>query len=184
MRINLAEIKEEGEAFSWNNKTGEVNKVMSDLIGQNPYQADFFIKPLNSKDFELRGSIKTATPEQCARCGNDINFPIDTKFVEFLIPKQDQPRGGHYSKVNHVSESQNDGPDSSEYEGQHFDMGEYLHEVVALSVPFNPKCPPQQDGKASTCEIPLEGQRFSPDEKMPSEGRQNPFAALKNMKLS
>lgn len=184
MRINLAEIKEEGESFVWNTKTGEANKDLEELIGKNLYHAEFFIKPLNTKDFELRGTIKTGLPEQCARCGIDFDFPVQTKFSEILIPKQDQPRGAHYSKVNHVSDSLHDGPDSCEYEGQHFEMGHYLLEIVGLAVPFNAAGPEDDKGDCSICNIPVKGRSFSYEEKMPEEKPQSPFAALKNIKLS
>lgn len=184
MRINLNEIPEEGQSFIWNNKTGELSQALADLVGKNVYHTEFFVKPLNSKDFELHGTIKTGLPEQCARCGIDFDFPVNEKFYEILIPKQDQPRGSKYSKVNHMSDAHNDGPESSEYEGNHFDMGEYLHEVVALAMPFNPAGPENADGDCSICNIPVKGRSFSYDEEMPAESKKNPFAALKNLKIN
>jgi uncharacterized protein len=184
MRINLAEIPEEGESFIWNNQTGEINKDLADLIGKKTYVAEFTIRPLNSKDFELTGSIKTGLPEQCARCGIDFDFPVNAKFREFLIPQQDQPRGSKYAKVNHLSDIPSDLPETLEYQGQHFDMGEYLHEIVALAAPFNPAGPENDKGDCSICNIPVKGRSFSYDEKMPEEKPANPFAALKNIKLN
>ncbi|MDG0816597.1 DUF177 domain-containing protein [Bdellovibrio svalbardensis] len=184
MKINLADIPEEGRSYIWNSQTGEVNNVLSDLIGKTQYQTEFFIKPLTTKDFQLSGTIKTTLPEQCSRCGIDFAFPVNEKFKEILIPKQDQPRGGHYSKVNHVSDLPAESADSVEYEGTHFDMGEFLHEVVALAAPFNPAGPENENGDCSICEIPLKGRTFSYDEVMPEEKPQNPFAALKNIKIN
>lgn len=184
MKINLTEIPEEGRSYKWNTQTGELNSVLNDLIGKTPYESEFFIKPLNSRDFEVVGTIATKLPEQCSRCGIDIAFPVNKKFREFLIPKQDQPRGSKYSKVNHVSDLPEDGPDVSEYEGNLFDMGEYLHEVVALAAPFNAAGPEDENGDCSICKIPVRGQSFSYDEEMPSEKPQNPFAVLKNIKIN
>ncbi|WP_374073219.1 DUF177 domain-containing protein [Bdellovibrio bacteriovorus] len=184
MKINLTEIPEEGRAYHWNSQTGELNSVLTDLIGNTLHETEFFIKPLNSRDFELVGTMKTKLPEQCARCGIDFAFPIDTKFHEFLIPKQDHPRGSKYSKVNHVSDLPENGPDVSEYEGNLFDIGEYLHEVVALAAPFNPAGPEDENGDCSICKIPVKGQSFSYDEQMPDEKPQSPFAVLKNIKIN
>jgi len=184
MIINLAEIPEEGRSFTWNNQTGELNNSLSDLIGKKTFQAEFFIKPLNTKDFELSGTIKTGLPEQCARCGIDFDFPVSEKFREFLIPRQDQPRGSKYSKVNHLSDAHTDGPETLEYDGQHFNMGEYLHEVVALAAPFNPAGPEDDNGDCTICKIPVKGRSFSYDETMPEEKPQSPFAVLKNIKLN
>ncbi len=185
MKINLTEIPEGGRAYHWNSQTGELNSALLDLIGKTLHEAEFFIKPLStSKDFELVGTIKTKLPETCARCGNEIPFAIDEKFHEILIPKQDQPRGSKYSKVNHVSDLPEGGPETVEYEGNLFDIGEYLHEMVALAAPFNAVPPEDDKGDCSICKIPVRGQTFSYDEKMPEEKPQNPFAALKNIKLN
>lgn len=184
MKINLTEIPEEGRAYHYNSQTGELNSILVDLVGKANHEVEFFIKPLNSKDFELVGAIKTKLPEQCARCGIDFPYPVDEKFHEILIPKQNQPRGSKYSKVNHVSDLPEGGPDVSEYEGHMFDIGEYLHEVVALAAPFNPAGPEDENGDCSICKIPVKGRSFSYEEKMPEEKPQNPFAALKNIKIN
>ena len=186
MRINLAEIPEEGRSYLWNTQTGELKQSLMDLIGQNTYHVEFFIKPLNSKDFEMSGFIRTFLPEQCSRCGIDFKFPINEKFREFLIPKQDQPRGSKYAKVNHVSDSTTEsGIDTLEYDGQSFDMGEYFHEVVAISVPFSAAGPEKENGDCSICDMPVRGRSFGYDEEMPTEKPQSPFAAaLKNLKIN
>lgn len=184
MKINLTEIPEEGRAYHWNSQTAELNAILADLIGKTAHEAEFFIKPLNSKDFELIGNIKTKLPEQCSRCGIDFAFPVDAKFHEILIPKQDQPRNSKYSKVNHVSDLPQGGPEVSEYEGHHFDIGEYLHEVVAIAAPFNPAGPEDENGDCSICKIPVKGRSFSYEEQMPEDKPQNPFAALKNIKIN
>lgn len=184
MKINLAEIPEEGRSYQLNNQTGELNQILTDLIGKTPHEAEFFIKPLNSRDFEVVGTIKTKLPETCARCGIEIQFPVNSKFREFLIPKQDHPRGSKYSKVNHISDLPEDGPDVSEYEGHIFDMGEFLHEVVALAAPFNAVGPEDDNGDCSICKIPVKGRSFSYDEEMPSEKPTNPFGVLKNIKIN
>ena len=184
MKINLAEIPEDGRSYQFTNQTGELNAILSDLIGKNQYVADFFIKPLNSRDFEFSGKIETKTPGQCSRCGIDFAFPIKQKFREFLIPKQNQPRGSRYSKVNHVSDLPEDAPEVSEYEGNAFDLGEYIHEVIALAAPFNVAGPEDENGDCSICKIPLKGQSFSYDEQMPPDKPQNPFAVLKNIKTN
>lgn len=184
MKINLTEIPEDGRSYHWTNQTGELTSALSDIAGKNAYDAEFNIRPLNTKDFQLVGKITTATPETCSRCGKDINYPVTERFHEILIPKQYQPRDGKYARVNHLSDLPSGGPETSEYENDVFDMGEYLHEVVAISIPFNPACPEKVDGKPSDCVIPVNGQAFSYDEKMPEEKPESPFAALKNLKLN
>lgn len=184
MRIHLADIPEEGKSYIWNNQTAELNPILADLIGSTPYQAEFFIRPLNSKDYELQGSIKTQIPEACSRCGLDFNLNVDDRFRAILIPRQEETRTGKYARVNHVSESLEEGPEVSEYDGNIFEMGEYLHERVALAAPFNPVAPEDANGDCSVCKIPLKGHSFSYDEVMPEDKPENPFQVLKNIKLS
>ncbi len=69
MRINLTEIPEEGRTYIWNSQTKELNAVLADLIGNTPHHAEFFIKALNPRDYELTGTIRTEVPEVCSRCG-------------------------------------------------------------------------------------------------------------------
>lgn len=184
MKINLAEIPEDGLTYVWTNQTGEITAVMADLIDKEAYTAEFTIRPLNSKDFDMTGKISTKLPCQCSRCGSDMKLPMNEKFHEILIPKQDQPRGGKYAKVNHVSDIPEGDTDFCEYEGQHFDMGEYLHEVIALGTPFNPVCPKADNPECSIYTNPEPEHGVIYDEEMPAEKPESPFAALKNLKLN
>ncbi|MFP5520190.1 MAG: YceD family protein [Bdellovibrionia bacterium] len=184
MRLILSEIPEEGKEFIVNSQTAELNETLRDLIGKNPHEARFFVRPLNSKDYELSGKIKTKLAETCSRCGLDIQLDIDSDFREILIPKQIDTRTGKYAKPNHISDVEAEGPDVSEYSGNSFDMGEYLHEVVALAAPYNPVGPENEKGDCSICEMPVRGRSFGYDEEMPEDMQKKPFAALKNLKLN
>ncbi len=182
MRINLHEIPEEGKKFLWTEKTKEVSRELQDLIGPSAHTADFFIKPINSKDFQVTGTIKTHLPEACSRCGMDFNFPVNQTFHEILIPAQPEDRTGKYAKVNHISEAATSGPSVAEYgANQTFEMGEYLHEQVAIALPFNPAPPEKANGDCSLCDQPVRGQVFTYNEEMPEEKVESPFEVLKNL---
>ncbi len=182
MRINLHEIPEEGKKFLWNEKTKEISRELEDLIGPSAYTADFFVKPINSKDFQITGTIKTQMPEACSRCGIDFNFPVNQSFHEILIPAQPDDRTGKYAKVNHISEAATSGPSVAEYgANQTFEMGEYLHEQVAIALPFNPAPPEKPNGDCSLCDIQVRGKVFTYNEEMPEEKAANPFEVLKNI---
>lgn len=184
MKIKLTDIPQEGKNFTWSNQTGELNKVLSDLIDYSPYQTDFYIHPLNHRDFQLTGKIQTALPEQCSHCGDDFQFTVSEKFNAIITPKLHQPRGGKYSKTNHVSDS-DDGPVSAEYENMVFDMGEFIHEVVAIAIPPNPAPKEDCDGNCSHCGVKVDGHNFGYSEEMPvEEAKPNPFSTLKNLKLN
>jgi uncharacterized protein len=184
MKINLSEIPEEGESFICSTKTGEFNAILKDLIGKATYHSEFFIKPLNTRDFELSGYIKTELPEDCSRCGIEFSLQVHPKFKAILIPRQEDDRTGKYAKANHVSETIEEGPEATEYDGMIFDMGEYIHEAVAIAAPFNPAGPEDEKGNCSICGIPVKGRSFGYDEKMPEEKPESPFSVLKNIKLN
>lgn len=184
MKIRLNEIPEEGRTYSWSTQTGEINSYLEDLIQKQNYQADFSIRPINSKDFQLIGKIATKAPELCSKCGFDILLPIKVSFTEILIPPQPDDRVGKYAKVNHISEINESGPSSTEYgSNQSFNMGEYLHEIVALNLPFIPVPEKDEKGNCLDCGKTLISEVFSYDEKIEPDVKANPFDALKNLKL-
>lgn len=184
MKINLSDIPEEGKSFVCTPKTGELNAILKDLIGNTSFHSEFFIRPLNSRDFEMTGFIRTELPEECSRCGIDFNLKVAPHFKAILIPRQSDDRTGKYAKVNHISEALEEGPLAAEYDGMVFDMGEYLHEAVAIAAPFNPAGPEDEKGDCTVCGITVKGRSFGYDEQMPVEKPESPFAVLKNIKLN
>lgn len=184
MKIRLNEIPEEGREYTLDQNSAELNSALSDLIGKNPYDVKIFIKALNNRDYTVTGQVKTNTIEQCSMCGIDFNFSVNKKLNDFLIPKQDNSdRTGRYAKSTHTSEAEDDGPDMVEYDGQTFDLGEYVHEAIALEVPFNPKPLLKENGDCSICQKPCGQKPFSYDEKLGDDKVKNPFHALKGLKL-
>lgn len=184
MKIRLFEIPEDGKSFTFNRKTAELNEILSDLIGSEAYEAELFLRPINSKDFELTGKIKTQTPTDCSRCGDDMKFPIQHVIREILIPKQAVDKTGKYAKPNHILELQSETTvEVLEVEDEVFDMGEYLHEVVGLAIPFNPAPPLQSDGSCGLCKKTFKTEAFVYDEPM-EVTKENPFAVLKSIKLN
>lgn len=183
MLINLLEIPAEGKIYICNQNTGDLNQDLKDLLGQTPYQTEFTIRPLQAGTFELTGFIKTKLPEDCSRCGLDFDMPVDQSFRELLIPEQEIPRNSKFAKANHVSDMHNDGPSVVEYQGHHFNAGEYLHEVVALAEPYTPAPACTADGNCSLCKKPVSAEKFSYED--PGfEEPVSPFASLKNIKLN
>jgi uncharacterized protein len=186
MRINLQEIPEAGKSFSISSKTGELNEVLSDLIGDLPYQADFQISVINQTTFELTGWVKTETVELCSRCGIDFNWNVDQSFKELMLPEIPPERNSHYSKPNHFSEMTNEDLTTVSYQGHHFDIGEYIHEVIAISIPFNPSPAKNSKGDCSLCLVSVESiqqeKKIVFDEEL--EKPVSPFSALKGIKLN
>lgn len=176
MKIRLNEIPEDGRKYVMNRQTAELNLVLNDLISHHEYQVDLYIKPLNNKDYTMDGLVKTHLPQQCSRCACDFSYDINAKVKEILIPSQEVDRTGQYIKSSVNFSEDEDVASVSEYSKQlQFDLGEFLHEVIALEVPYNPYC--NDCAKNDT-------QAFIYDEKMGEVSKPNPFQALKGLKLN
>lgn len=183
-KIKLHEIPEDGKTFHFNRETAELNQELKDLIENSNYNAEVSIKPLNSRDYEVKGQITTQTTEICSLCGEKFKFNIKTSFHELLIPASEDYKNSQFSKSNHVSELNEEGPGVIEYKNEIFAAGEYLHEAIAISVPYNPKPEINDDGSCKVCLKAAINDTFTYDEKMGEEVKINPFQALKGIKLN
>lgn len=187
LQIKLHEVPEEGREYIYNKATGELNESLRDLIENNDYHATLFIKPLNHKDYALTGTIKTQTVETCSLCGETFKFPTSARINEILIPAVANKEKEKQSRSNHFSELDESTVGVSEYKSDVFDMGEHLHEAVALSVPFNPKPVQNADGSCTVCLKSIQLGEFNYDENMGSidstAEKPNPFNVLKDFKV-
>lgn len=179
-QINLTEIPDEGRDWTLNRQTGELNEVLRDLIQDSNYLAQFSIRPLAAGTYELVGTVKSTVPEACSRCGLDFKWPVEERFREMLIPEIIPERNEHFAKANHISDHNNAGPSVAEYQGHHFQMGDYLHEIIGLALPTVPAPPVDADGKCGTCLIDVRGKSFGYEEQM--EKPVSPFAVLRQLK--
>ena len=175
MKIRLNEIPEDGRNYIFNRKTGELNTALEDLIQNNSYEVNIDIRPLNSKDYTLTGIVVTKTPAQCSLCAEDFELDLKKKLHEILIPNQEDDRTGKYAKTAIVTDSELNFS-VTEYNKLEFDLGEFLHEAIALEIPFNPCC--------TACTATKKDKVFVYDEKMSEETKPNPFQALKGLKLN
>lgn len=187
MKIKLHEIPEDGREYIFNRKTGELNAVLADLIEKADYTAQIYIRPLNTKNYDIKGSIKSETKEICSHCGENFNFKAQASFHEILIPGAEEIKNSQFSKSNHVSELNEDGPGVSEYFADQFDVGEFFHEALAFSIPFNPR----HDAGDPDCKTIFkseDSETFIYDEKMGNtieqEKKNNAFNVLKGLKLN
>lgn len=183
MKLKLNEIPENGLEYIYTQKTGELNEDIRDLIENNNYHVQLFIKPLNNDDFAMNGHVTTKTKEICSLCGDTFHFPTTAKINEILIPKSVGKDHEKQSKANHISEHDEHAPSVSEYKGEVFDIGEFIHEAIALSVPFNPKPEQTEDGNCLFCLKTVPTSSFIYDEDISISQKINPFLSLKDLKL-
>ncbi|MBC7456771.1 MAG: DUF177 domain-containing protein [Bdellovibrionaceae bacterium] len=181
MKIKLNEIPENGRDYILNRKTGELNDVLQDLIQTTPYDLKFSIRPLNSKDYELKGTLETHTQELCSLCGDTFKFNLNVKINEILIESAGADKDlEKQSRSNHFSELNENGPSVIEYNEDTFELGEFAHESAAINIPFNPKC--------ESCLKTDTGKLFKYDEDMgnfeKAKEKENPFNVLKGIKIN
>jgi uncharacterized protein len=144
--INLKELPPEGHQFTYSDQTGELSAVLRDLIGSNPYSAKITIAPMGNT-FDLRGEIQTKMDLQCALCAIEFKYPIELKLHELIVvmKKQALQKGDQTTKANHAHEWEAQGPDYILLDSDTFNIGDYLHEMVALSEPLRPLGKPDCD---------------------------------------
>lgn len=191
LKIQLFDISENGQLYSFNRTTGELNEILADLIQNEDYVAEIQILPMNNRDFILKGFVKTRAPELCSRCGISILFPLKAEFAEVLIPQQESGgRNGKYSRSNHVSETLVDDSvlsqtSTTEYPlNGEFDLGEFIHEMVALELPINPAPALDENDKCLDCGIDVSKEPLHFEEKNEVfEVKKSPFSVLKNLKI-
>lgn len=184
MLINLLEIPIDGKSFKIDHSSGELNKALVDLIGNSAYSTEFSIFPMQAGTFELRGSINTKTQEDCSRCGDDFAYSISEKFHEILMPQLETPRKGHYAKPNHLSDLKENEINAYEFQGHLFDVGAYVHEVIALAQPYNPAPACDKSGKCVLCHKDATTLFHYEDPGFEKNIEKNPFASLKGVKLN
>ncbi len=184
MKIKLNEIPEDGREYILNRNTGELNTVLQDLVLNTPYDVKILIKPINSKDFEMTGTIKATTDEDCSRCGEDFSFNVDKKIHEILIPFQEEDRTSKYARSSTPISEESAAMSVINYRSSQIDLGEYVHEAIAIEVPFNPAPPCNGKGDCMVCNQPVQQKPFIYDEKMSEDEKPNPFKALKDLKIT
>lgn len=178
--VHLSELPPEGRSYSYSRQSGELDAVLEDLIAANNYDFEMFIKPMGGA-FEVSGRMRTTLDLQCSRCALDFKLPIQQDFQELLMIEAQRPRRSHSARTNHSSEGFTDGPFCNVIPSELFDVGEFLHELVAVAEPIKPLA---KEGCDKDCEnyrdALLQGWLTDPD--APKSGMEGPFAVLQRLK--
>ena len=180
-RINLKEIPEDGRDYEFDRTTGELNAILDDLIGDRAYDVRVRIKPIGNT-YEMIGHVRASAPETCSKCGTDIDVPVAKDVREFLIEDQVEFRNVQSVHGNGAIDFLNDDHSAVTYQGGVFDLGEYVHEAIALAEPFYPACPEGQC--PDLAEVTRKREELERSFQRATEGAVHPgFEALKSLKL-
>ena len=182
LKIKLTDIPDEGKSFTFSQQDPTAVQALEDLLGRNqPFQIQVTIRPLNSQNYELVGTVQSASIQQCSRCAEDFELKLHQKIREIMIPTLDVGRTGHYAKTTSADEA-NDLSSIQYAEDLIFDLGEYVHEIIALNTPENP-APQVKGDQCLGCPRKVTPGAFDYDETTPTESLPSPFDVLKNLKV-
>ena len=180
--IVLKDLPLEGRDFTYSRTTGELNSALKDLIVDNDYAVSFHLQPVGNA-YSLKGQVKTSFNLQCAHCATDLVHPLDLKLNELIVVEKPMAKGDHLGKANHVHELQNSGPDYLMLESEHFAVGDYVHEAIALAEPTRPECPPENALACATALEQIQRDWLSIGASGDKAVKANPFQILEKMKL-
>ena len=182
--IVLKDLPAEGRDFEFSNESGELNSILKDLIGTNPYQFNFRITP-QGNSFDLRGQLESKLDLQCSVCAGDFAFPIKLDLHELIVIERAIGKGDQMTKANHAHEWVEGGPDYMILSNDTFDVGEYAHEAIALAEPMRPLCAPERPSGCAQSSQKVERTWLSYGEtdKEAAALRDNPFRVLEKIKL-
>jgi uncharacterized metal-binding protein YceD (DUF177 family) len=184
LKLNLSEVSEEPLEFNTSRKSGELNQALQDLIGSEDYQIHLSFQKLGNA-YRMAGDVKTALPLTCSDCGGDYLHPVDHHFEELLVVQAPYQKGDQAAKNNHAHEWETDQPECLYLESLVADLGELVHEQVALLEPLRPQ---GSADPAHVCEDLSQVHRDwltvgKEKELSPFEKEKSPFKALEGLKL-
>jgi uncharacterized protein len=177
MIIQLNEIPSEGRSFDFSRKSGELNEVLSDLIGEHDYEVQLDVTPVG-KSFDVRGCVKASYGEMCSFCASQFELPVNEKFHELvLIDGQNEIKGfdESWSPDGEVGVTVIDDPNK-------YDVSTLIREVVALAEPTQPVCREGCKGLCTYCGEDLNERTCNCAESQKSGN--SPFSILKKLKLN
>ncbi len=173
LKVKLNEIPQGGLELHYSTSSHELDCALFDLLGETPiYKVDLLLSHLDSVT-QLKGSISATVTHSCSRCAEDFQSPLNKKFTTV------------YSKSEEGIKTLSDGLDDLQgsfdiefITGNELDVGEVVHEQIAIDIPFQPLCSEDCKGLCPQCGANLNTEE--PHAHSESEDKtDSPFAKLK-----
>lgn len=181
LKFNLSEVQGEPLEFNSSREHGELDQVLKDLVGHEPYQVHLSLEKTGNA-YLLKGDVVTSMPLTCSDCGGGFLYPIQKHFEEILVIQNSYQKGDHAARNNHAHEWNENQPSCTYLESSLVDLGELIHEQLALLEPFRP------EGHVDPSHICENLREIKRDwlswgkESGPSLEKENPFKALEGLK--
>ncbi|MGE3975217.1 MAG: DUF177 domain-containing protein [Bdellovibrionales bacterium] len=176
MIIHFNEVSPEGQTFYLDRRSGELNGALQDLIGQRPYTVDLEVMPLG-QSFDVKGSVKTELPQVCSLCADEFTLKVNEKFHQIAMDEEVHSISGF--KENWSAE---DVEVWVTKEAGEIDVGDIVHEALALAQPTKPICKEDCKGLCLVCGEDLNVSNCNCAEQQKTEN--SPFSVLKKLKLN
>jgi uncharacterized protein len=176
MIIHFNEIPEGGKNYQLNQHSGELNRALKDLIGERAYSIEMDVFPLG-QSFDVKGVVYTKLPQVCSLCADEFDLELREKFHHIVMNQENNTVSGF--KEDWSSEDVEVWTTKEEGE---FDVGELIHEVVALAQPTRPVCKADCKGLCLMCGEDLNVTNCNCAEQQKVET--SPFSVLKQLKLN
>ena len=129
--IQLKDLPKRGVDFHFTRESGELNTVLKNLIGENPYDIQIHIRP-DGPAYLVQGNIQTQMNLACARCALDFKYTVKKSFCESLVVQTQKSRRISYSIPS-------DGEDfCTVLSHPGFSLEDFIHELIAVEEPLRP----------------------------------------------
>jgi uncharacterized protein len=176
MIIQFNEIPKEGQNYDLNEHTRELADVLKDLIGETPFKVELEVLPLG-QSFEAKGVVETKLAQVCSLCADEFTLELKEKFHQIVMDEDTNKVSGFESNwsASDVEVWVNKVPGE-------LDVGQMVHEVVALAQPLRPVCKEDCKGLCLTCGEDLNHATCNCAERQKTEI--SAFSVLKKLKLN
>lgn len=178
LQLKFNEVPSAGLDMVFTHTTGELNGLLLDVMGDFPvYEAEIKVEPLEQM-VQVKGQVKGELHLTCSRCAEEYNLGFNKNFVTAYYKSEQSLKnfGMH-------SDDLTGSFDLEFLEGEIIDVGEALHEQIALEVPYQPLCTESCKGLCTMCGVNLNNSTCSckPVE-FKTEVKSSPFEKLKALK--
>jgi len=135
LQIKLKNLSNRGIDLYYNQESTELTQKLKSLIGENNYMIKIHIRSAGHSSYIIKGAIQTWLNLLCARCAYEFKAPINKQFEEKIILQKKLTRVDKPIRSNHFSELIN-AEDFTVTDSALFDIGEFLHELIAIEEPL------------------------------------------------
>lgn len=146
LQIKFNEVPASGLDYEFTQTTGELNGVLFDILGDFPtYQAQVHLAPTN-QNVQVKGQIQGELHLSCSRCAEDFRSSFNKSFVTLFYKSENDIKNLGLDAHDLVGSF-----DLEFLEGDTINVGEIIHEQIALEIPFTPICMDSCKGLCGQC---------------------------------